>query len=141
LSGARGAGVQEMSIFPKLKDVGEVIAERALILEQRGKRRKKVTIRLGKPQVFPDGYPDYFCPFQILGLGEDEVRCAAGVDAFQALQLVQKMIAADLHWYDKRFGQGFYWLEKGDDLGFANPTLQGATADRRKGRPNRRARH
>jgi len=127
-----------MSIFPKLKNVGEVIAERELILERSGKPQKKVRVRLGKPQVFPDGNPDYFCPYQIFGLGEDKVGCAVGVDAFQALQLVQKMIAADLHLYDKKFGQRFYWLEKGDDLGFAIPTLQGGVTDRHKGRPNSR---
>ncbi len=110
-----------MGVFPKLKDVGEIIAERALILEHRGKRRKKVTIRLGKPQVFPDGHPDYFCPYQILGLGEDEVRFAGGLDAFQAIQMVLIGIAIDLNRYRRKFGQGLYWLEKGDNLGFAKP--------------------
>ncbi|HUY20010.1 MAG TPA: hypothetical protein VNE82_17300 [Candidatus Binataceae bacterium] len=117
-----------MSIFPELKDVGEVIAERTLILERRNKRRKKITVLLGKPQMFPEGNPDYFCPFQVLGLGDDEVRCAAGVDAFQAIQLAQVGIGSHLHFrYRRRLGDGFYWLEKGDNLGFPEPLQDAGT--------------
>ncbi len=129
------SGVKTMSIFPKLKDVGELIAERTLILEQRGKRRKKIIVRLGKPRIFPEGNPDYFCPFQILGLGEDEVRCVAGVDAFQAIQLVLIGIAAELHFHFRRkFGEALYWFEKGDNLGFAEPA-QDAGVPTYEGKP------
>jgi hypothetical protein len=111
-----------MSTFPELKDVREVIAERTLILERRNKRRKKITVLLGKPQMFPEGSDDYFCPFQVLGLGGDEVSYAAGVDAFQAIQLALVGVAAHLHFlYRRRLGDGFYWLEKGDNLGFPEP--------------------
>jgi hypothetical protein len=111
-----------------MRDVGEVIAQRTLTLRQRGKRSRKIVVRLGKPQVFTEGNPDYFCPFQILGLGGNEVRFAAGVDPFQALQLVLIKIAIDLHiGYRRKFGQAFYWLEKGDNLGFAEPVTGAGT--------------
>lgn len=116
-----------------MTNVGEVIAERTLILERRIRRKKKIFVRLGKPRVFPTGHADYFCPFQIVGLGEDKIRFAAGVDAFQAIQLVQIAIASVLHFhYRKRFGQAFYWLEKGDNLGFAEPELNAGTETYRK---------
>jgi hypothetical protein len=131
--------VETPSIFPKLKEVGEVIAERTLILEQRGRRRKKIILRLGKPQMFPEGDPDYFCPYQILGFGEDEVRCVAGVDAFQAIHLVLIGIAIELHFlYRREFGEAFYFLKKGDNLGFAEPTQDGRETYQLK--PRRRSR-
>jgi hypothetical protein len=123
-----------------LEDVGEVIAERTFILEQRGRRRKKIIVRLGKPQIFPEGNPDYFCPFQILGFGEDEVRCVAGVDAFQALQLVLTGIGIELHFqYRREFGEAFYFLKQGDNLGFAEPA-QGAGGATYQLKPRRRSR-
>jgi hypothetical protein len=113
--------LEDVRVFPKLKGLGEVIAERMLVLERRGSRRKKVILRLGKPRVFQKGKPDHFCPFQILGIGKSDVRFAGGVDAFQAIQMVLIGIAIDLHGYRRKFGQALYFLEKGDNLGFAKP--------------------
>jgi hypothetical protein len=40
------------------------------------------------------GGPDYYCPFQILGLDDDRVRRAWGIDPVQALQLAMRQIGA-----------------------------------------------
>jgi len=76
-----------------LKKIKEVIATRKLYSADRSKR---VIVKIGKPEKFPDS-SDYYCPYQIIGLGNEKARYAAGVDAVQALQLALKMIGADLY--------------------------------------------
>jgi hypothetical protein len=75
----------------ELRDVGIVIARRELKL-----RYGKITVLIGKPEPFPDG-SDYYCPYQIIGLGTERVRRAGGIDSIQALHLALEMIGADLH--------------------------------------------
>ena len=101
-----------------MRTVGSIIAERTLILEQ-PTRKKRVTVRLGRPRPFRDGQGDYFCPFQIVGLGEDQVERAGGVDAFQAIQMAMTGIAVRLRQrISKNQKRSLYWLVHGDDLGF-----------------------
>jgi hypothetical protein len=101
----------------QIEDIGEVIAERALKRTLDGVESKDVIVRLGCPKAFAEG-SDYYCPFEILGLGDRKVRYAAGVDAFHSLQLVFRMISADLHHYMHGPSVELHWLEAGDDLGF-----------------------
>ena len=75
----------------KLNDVGIVVATRELRLAG----GKAVTVAVGKPEKFPDS-EDYYCPYQILGLGNERIRRAGGIDAVQALELALKMIGTDL---------------------------------------------
>lgn len=100
----------------QLKDVGIQIATRAL--EAGG---KKVTVVIGKPERFPDA-EDYYCPYQIVGIGSERVRYAGGVDAVQALQLALKMIGADLYTSPEAETKQLSWTG-GDlgDLGFPVP--------------------
>jgi hypothetical protein len=72
---------------------------------------------LGRPQPDLD-HDAYFSPFEILGIGPRKVRCAFGVDAFQSLQLVVRMISLELHCSRSDAAAGMYFLEPGDDLGF-----------------------
>ncbi len=102
--------------FRKLDDIGDVIAERVLKWPVDGGEPQDVTVRLGRPQ--PDDHDGYFCPFEILGIGPRKVRCAFGVDAFQSLQLVLRMISVVLHCSRSDAAPGMYFLEPGDDLGF-----------------------
>lgn len=53
----------------ELKDVGIVMATRTLFDVD---DTRQVEIRLGVPQRFPDS-PDYYVPFQVIGLGSDRV--------------------------------------------------------------------
>jgi hypothetical protein len=76
----------------KLSSVGIVIATRVLTLP----KGKEVTVAIGKPRKFRNGI-DYYCPFQILGMGDDQVRYCGGVDAVQALQLALENIGTRLY--------------------------------------------
>ena len=67
----------------KLDSVGQVLCSRELALAD----GRTVSVVMGKPQRFPDGNDDYFCPFQITGIGSEQVSYGAGVDAFQARNL------------------------------------------------------
>jgi hypothetical protein len=55
-----------------------------------------VTVLIGKPETFPDGNGCY-CPYQILGIGDQRVRYAGGEDTVQALMLTLKKIGTDLY--------------------------------------------
>ncbi len=87
-------------------DVGDVIASRELFVT--GDPSRRIVVKMGKPTLWNSG-PDYLCRIQILGIGDEEVRFAAGVDAFQALDLATKLIAIELrairHQFEVRFSR------------------------------------
>src|SRR5215469_5456062 len=97
--------------------IGSVVAERRYILSTEAGFPKEVIVRLGAPQqsAEPGGF---FCPFEIVGLGDGKVKRGFGTDAFQAVQLTLKMIGVDLHYYRQGYGPGFYLTNEVDDLGF-----------------------
>jgi hypothetical protein len=77
--------------------LGAVIAERHLTFHRRGKRPREVLVRLGRPRPWPDTlHGDWMCTYQVLGLGDDCVRHAVGVDGLQALLLAAHVLPADL---------------------------------------------
>ena len=99
-----------------LKDVGVQVATR--ILDLNG---KEVAVMIGRPEKFPDG-EDYYCPYQIVGMGGGQVRYAGGIDAVQALQLAIQMIGADLYSsQDARSGKLSWHAGSPGDLGFPVP--------------------
>jgi hypothetical protein len=64
------------------KRLGEVIAERRLVVGDRGTRT--VVVSLGRPR--PAGvHLEWECPFRIKGAGLDTLEFGRGVDAMQAL--------------------------------------------------------
>jgi len=63
-----------------MTSIGTAIASREFTLEN----GNKVIAIIGMPQRMPDS-EDYYCPFQIQGLGGGEVKDAPGVDSVQAL--------------------------------------------------------
>lgn len=77
----------------RLESVGKVLAERTLDLEADGELRT-VKVRIGMPRRIPDS-PDFYCPYQIVGLADETVRYTEGVDAAQAIYLA--MEAAGTH--------------------------------------------
>ena len=77
----------------KLESVGEIIATRELDIADSG---AKVTVGIGTPKNFPDS-SDYYCPYEIRGLGNDKVRYAGGIDAIQALLLALQRVGAELY--------------------------------------------
>lgn len=71
----------------KLEKINVVIARRTL----NTKDGRAIEILLGMPEPYPDG-KDYYCAFQVVGLDDEKVRHAGGVDAFQALLLALKKL-------------------------------------------------
>lgn len=58
---------------------------------------RTILVKMGKPQPLPEapGH-DHFCAFQINGLGSEKVKYAAGVDAFQSIELAFRAIETEL---------------------------------------------
>lgn len=106
-----------------IKEVGDVIAERRLCLE--GQPNVLIRVLLGRPRVALGSSNEslVLCPYQILGIGDEGVRCAGGVDAVQALQLAMEMIGSELYFKLNRQHDGKLRWEAGKegDLGFPVP--------------------
>jgi hypothetical protein len=95
-----------------------MIAERRLTLVCDDGQARDVVVRVAKPERSPDREEfSYEC--EILGLDEGNVRRIYGLDAFQALQLVLSFISTLLNHYRREAKGRIYWLEPGDDMGFA----------------------
>lgn len=99
----------------ELKSIGALIASRDLSLSN----GDKVTVLIGKPEPYPDGQ-DFYCPYQILGIGSERVRYASGIDSAQALLLALKKIGADLNCSREAEAEQLSWMGAGD-LGFPKP--------------------
>ncbi len=95
----------------RLESVGTILAERILELDDTSGRRL-VTVLIGLPRNIP-GALDFFCPYQVLGLGDCAVRYAEGVDGAQAVYLAMEALGAllaatpearsgSLTWYGER---------------------------------------
>jgi hypothetical protein len=97
--------------------LGEVIAERELDLVVDGNISGTVVVRIGRPIRSPDPELDWLCPLQIIGLQDEMVRAAFGIDAVQALILAMQMIHIELQARQRLTGQTLQWLEQ-SDLGF-----------------------
>ena len=91
----------------KLDSVGPVIATRELEISN---SKRKITIRLGTPARFPDGN-DYYCPYQVLGLGRDRVFYGAGVDSMQALIHALHNMGADLYTSNEAKAGQLTWFD------------------------------
>jgi hypothetical protein len=99
----------------KLTNVGVVITQRELSLAQ----KTKVSVCIGKPEPFPDGN-GYYCPYQIIGLGDQKVQYAGGEDTVQALTLALKSVGALLY-TSAEAKTGLLSWNDGGDLGFPVP--------------------
>jgi hypothetical protein len=95
--------------------IEEVIAVRTLSLETE-KGVEVLSVLIGKPERSPDSTA-YRCPFQIRGVGSENVKYAVGADAVQVIQLVMYMIGADLGYLNEQCGGRLRWSNK-PDLGF-----------------------
>ena len=103
-----------------LDDLGEIIAVRNFCLAD--DEKTKIEVRIGKPRAFEDA-SNWICPFQIVGVGGEEFKYAAGVDAVQSLQTVMVLVGATLEYFNKQLGGRLRWERSTEkDLGF--PTLK-----------------
>jgi len=103
----------------EIKDIGEVIATRTLQLVEN--KKGGITVQIGKPKQFPNK-SDYYCPYRIIGIGDEKIRYAAGIDAVQAIQLAMVKIGAEIYTSTEAKSGRLRWDgdEKGD-LGFPAP--------------------
>ncbi len=95
----------------QVDSLGEIIARRSLTRDSEDGCVREVEVLVGKPQGSP-GADDWYCPFQITGLGSDGIRFVVGVDSIQAVQLAFRYIGTLLARV-----QGLKWLGR-DVLGF-----------------------
>ena len=100
-------------------ELGTVIAERQLRVT--GRPEFKVHIRLGAPRPLPDApHGDYYCPYQIVGVGSEKVRWAGGVDAIQALELALHILPTELDALRQEY-PGLGWANVPDgEYGFSH---------------------
>lgn len=99
----------------KIEKVGVVFATRELFVVGRD---QKITVKIGKPVPFPDG-SNYYCPYQIVGLGKEKIHFGAGIDAVQALLLALHNIGAELYTSKEARARTLGWEGGGiGDLGF-----------------------
>jgi hypothetical protein len=97
------------------KDLGTVIAERALLFKRRGKPSKTVRLKFGQP-VRRRGGP-WWCPVQIAGLGPKKLIPIAGEDSLQALVLALEFVTLTLPAHAKQAGGYLDWLgERGSPV-------------------------
>jgi uncharacterized protein DUF6968 len=105
-------------------ELGQVIAERTLTFSAPDRPARTVIVKLGAPKQGPDRPDDWFCPWQIIGIGSEQVMYTAGVDGFHTLQLVMDMIGVTLYYEAERAGMRMYWLDEADpDIGFPNGSV------------------
>jgi hypothetical protein len=102
----------------RLDSVGNVIAVRKLSLANEASR--SIVVKMGEPQPLPDATgDDRYCPFQITGVGSERVKYAAGVDAFQSIELALRMIGAELAKINREHDGHLQWEgNEHGDLGF-----------------------
>ena len=103
----------------QLTSIGELFVTRTLKLTNNNLTHL-VTIAIGKPQKFHDG-PDYYCPYQISGLGDEKISWSGGIDEVQALLLALEKIGIYLI-NTEEFKQGnLSWAGSDkNNLGFPN---------------------
>ena len=103
----------------KIDKIKDVIAERRF---KKTGSSDLVVVRIGKPEKFTES-EDFYCPYEIIGVGKGKIRYAGGVDSAQALLLALKMIGADLY-TSKEIEPGHLVWEgsKKGDLGFPVPS-------------------
>jgi hypothetical protein len=102
----------------KLDSIGELIAARTLTLLGVDNATSEVTVLLCKPQQWPD-HVDYFCPYQIKGIGDEQIRYMGGVDSFQALHLALSSLGIELDALNKHLAGRLRWeCDDSGALGF-----------------------
>ncbi len=98
-----------------LQSIEHVIAIRELELGQ----DKTITIKIGKPDIYPET-THYYCPYQILGIGKESIRYAYGEDSVQSLLLALSKIGIELYTSGEAKTGELKWLGMAN-LGFPVP--------------------
>jgi len=121
------AGLQPADVFivgpepeelMEFETVGEIIASRMLHLIDENGNKRPVSVFVGTPRPSRSD-PGYECPFQIIGVGNQNTHVGRGRDSIQALQSALTLLGAKLHHLNDEVGGRLNW-EGGapGDLGF-----------------------
>ncbi len=114
---ARGASI----ICCMKVELGTVVAERRLRMA--GQPGAEVWVRVGMPRLFETPNADYYCPYQITGIGREKVRYAPGVDALQALELALLILPTELEALRREY-PGLGWEDAPDgEYGFTSTVM------------------
>ncbi|TQM81217.1 hypothetical protein FHX81_3579 [Saccharothrix saharensis] len=92
-------------------ELGPVVAERRVDRVAPDGSRAPVVVRFGRPHpdpLSPNG--DWCCPHQVLGLGDEAVGAAFGVDSLQALLLSVHRVRLELAARAERASVKLDWL-------------------------------
>ena len=79
----------------KTVKLGQILASRTVRFQPATGDAVDVAVSLGMPVSDDDGR-DWLCPFQIIGIRDEPVRAAFGVDAMQALVLALHVLPTEL---------------------------------------------
>lgn len=103
----------------QIDSLGDVILTRKIFIV--GEHEREIVINIGKPKELEDN-GDHYCPYQIVGIGNEKIRYAIGIDQIQAMQLTLSRIGVDLYTSEEGRSGNLRWIgdEKGD-LGFPVP--------------------
>lgn len=74
--------------------VSPVLATRTFELEDAGVVHP-VTVLIGTPRRIPGG-ADFYCPYQVIGLGDETIRRVEGVDEAQAIYIAMEAVGTRL---------------------------------------------
>ncbi|MFZ0739389.1 MAG: hypothetical protein WA002_16360 [Candidatus Acidiferrales bacterium] len=105
----------------KLDNIAEVIATRTLKLVGDDAAASEVLVLVGKPQRLPD-HTDYYCPYQIKGVGPDKLGYVCGIDPMQALLLTLSTLGVEVEILNKKMGGRLRW-DCDDSGGFGFPPV------------------
>ena len=98
--------------------LGEIIATRRLYLIDEENVRRTVSVLVGKPQPSAES-SRYFCPFQIIGIGNQNTHLAEGTDSVHALQSAMILIGVNLNHLNNELGGRLKWNgDESGELGF-----------------------
>ena len=90
-------------------------------------------VKIGKPEITPPdvsiNHEEYYCPFQIIGIGDEKIEIAYGVDSFQAMLLAMEAIGLQLQESDAYKEDKLTWCGELTNLGFPAFDSSGILAD------------
>ena len=103
------------------ESIDDVIAVRKIFLTNGPSENKQIFVYIGRP--YEDvNLGEFWCPYQIIGIGTEKVRKIAGIDAIQAIQGTLLVIGAELEGLNAACDYNLSW-DGGEpgDVGFARP--------------------
>ena len=92
-----------------VETLGTIFATRILELVLADGSICPVWIKIGKPRKYERNIR--FCPYQIVGMGDEKIRYAVGSDAIQSLILALTKIGADIYSSPESKAGKLTWLD------------------------------